>query len=122
MEKILKESGNVEKTDMTALLTDMLADDKKSIDIARVLLTEIMIKDDDYTDLTDKQIVHLAILEGILRVMPSPFLSQLIKSFKRLRKSHKRKDRQEAVKMVQSLREESEGIQSKLKNLLGVGT
>lgn len=121
IDKILKDAETIEKTEIGELLTDMLADDKKSIDIARVLLTKIMIQDDEYTDLTDRQIIHLAILEGILKIMPSPFLAQLILSFKRLRKSHKRKDRQEAVKMVQSLREEQEGIQSKLKNLLGVG-
>lgn len=116
------EVEQIEKMDIGELLSDMLADDKKSIDVARILLTKIMIEDDDYTDLTEKQIIHLAVLEGILEIIKSPFLRQLITSFKRLRKSHKRKDRQEAVKMVQSLKEEQEGLQSKLKNLLGVGT
>lgn len=107
--------------DIDALFVDMLADDKKSIDIARALLTKIMISNDDYTDLDSKQVIHLSILEGIVRVIKSPFLEQLIVSFKRLRKSHKRQDRKEAVKMVQSLKEEQEGLQSKFRNLLGVG-
>lgn len=122
MSDIIDKVSQVEtSTDVENLLNDMLADDKKSIDIARTLLTKIMIQDDDYTDLSEKQIVHLAVLEGILRIIKSPFLEQLIASFKRLRKSHKRQDRKEAVKMVQSLKEEQEGLQSKLKNLLGVG-
>ena len=112
----------LEKMSVHELLTDMIADDKKSIDVARILITKMMIEEDDYTDLTEKQIIHLAVLEGILKIIKSPFLEQLIKSFKRLRKSHKRKDRQEAVKMVQALKEEEQGLQSKLKNLLGVGT
>ncbi len=115
-------STEVDTKEIRELLTDMIADDKKSIDIARTLLTKMMIEEDDYTDLSEKQIIHMAILEGILKIINSPFLEQLTKSFKRLRKSHKRQDRKEAVKMIQSLKEEQEGLQSKLKNLLGVGT
>ena len=77
--------------------------------------------DDDYTDLSEKQIIHLSVLESIQKIIKSPFLKQFIESFKRLRKSKNRQDRKEAVKMVQSLREEQDGMQSKLRNLLGVG-
>jgi len=107
---------------LSTLLTDMVADDKKSIDIARTILTEIMTLNDDYTDLSEKQIIHLSVLESVQSIIESPFLKQFIESFKRLRKSKNRQDRKEAVKMVQSLREEQEGMQSKLRNLLGVGT
>lgn len=107
--------------DRVNLLTDMVAGDKKSIDIARTIITEIMTQDDDYTDLTDKQVIYLGILETVAEILDDPFLKLFCKRFKVLRKSRNRKDRQEAVKMVQSLREESEGLQSKLKDMLGVG-
>ncbi len=113
---------SVDSSTLELLLTDMLADDKKSIDIARVLVTKIMTSDDDYTDLDAKQIIHLTILEAIATKLNSPFLLKFVEVFKRLRKSYKRQDRKEAVKMLQSLKEEQEGLQSKLKNLLGVGT
>lgn len=103
------------------LLTDMIGDDKKSIDIARILLTKIMTENDEYSDFTEKQIVHLSVLMAIAVKLKSKFLLEFLKNFIKYRKSLKRQDRKEAVKMNQALKEEQEGIQSKLKNLLGLG-
>lgn len=104
------------------LFSDMIADDKKSLDIARALITKKMIEQDEYTDLSNKQVVHLAVLETIAHIFQEPFLLKLCERFKILRKSVNRNDRKEGVKMIQSLKEEQENLQSKLKNLLGVGT
>lgn len=111
-----------EKVDLDQLLTDMIGDDKKSIDIARVLLTKIMTQDDEYTDLTEKQVVHLSVLMAIAIKIKSVFLLAFCKHFIKYRKSLKRQDRKEAVKMNQALKEEQESLQSKFKNLLGLGT
>jgi len=120
-EAIVTNPNRTQEDNRSRLIEDMISEDKKSIDIARTIITEIMTQDDDYTDLSEKQIIHLGILETIAEILNDPFLRLFCKRFKVLRKSKNRKDRQEAVKMVQSLREEQDGIQSKLKDLLGVG-
>ena len=118
-DNLLKSEDRIK--DRYNLLQNMIADDKKSIDIARAVITDIKTTDDDYTDLSDKQIIYLSILETIAEIINDNFLRLFCKRFKTLRKSRGRKDRQEAVKMVQALREESEGLQSKFKDMLGVG-
>ncbi len=112
---------NNRREEQRRILDEMIADNKKSIDIARTILTEVVTANDEFTDLTDKQVVHLAILEVIANEIDNDFLKKFCERFKILRKSRGRQDRKEIVKMAQSLREEQEGIQSKLKDMLGVG-
>ena len=98
---------------------DMVVEDRKSIDIARSKMTEQMTKDSEFTDLSEKQVVCVAILESIAEHLDSKFLTRFIANFLKFRKSVKRRDRKELVQMMQSLKEEDQSIKSRFSELLG---
>lgn len=99
----------------------MIKRDKASADIARIVIAKKMIEFSDATDLTEKQVVCLTILEAINHMLNSKFLSKLIVCFKHNRKSLKRKDRKEFVEMFKTIGEEEKSKFEKVRDMLGIG-
>lgn len=108
-----------EKTKTT--LEDMLKRDKASADVARIVIAEKMIEFSDATDLTEKQVISLTILESINALLESKFLETVIDRFKKNRKSLKRRDRKEFVEMFKHIAEEEKTRLDKVRDMLGVG-
>lgn len=100
---------------------EMLKRDKASADVARIVIAEKMIEFSDATDLTEKQVVSLTILESINSLLGSKFLRVLIDRFKKNRKSLKRRDRKEFVEMFKHIAEEEKTRLEKVRDMLGVG-
>ena len=100
---------------------EMLKRDKASADVARIVIAEKMIEFSDATDLTEKQVVSLTILESINALLNSKFLGVLIDRFKKNRKSLKRRDRKEFVDMFKHIAEEEKTRLEKVRDMLGVG-
>lgn len=100
---------------------DMLKRDKASADVARIVIAEKMIEDSDATDLTEKQVISLTILESINALLKSKFLETVIVRFKKNRKSLKRRDRKEFVEMFKHIAEEEKTRLEKVRDMLGVG-
>ena len=100
---------------------EMLKRDKASADVARIVIAEKMIEFSDATDLTEKQVVSLTILEAINELLGSKFLGVVIDRFKKNRKSLKRRDRKEFVEMFKHIAEEEKTRLEKVRDMLGVG-
>ena len=100
---------------------DMLKRDKASADVARIVIAEKMIEYSDATDLTEKQVISLTILESINELLGSKFLATVIDRFKKNRKSLKRRDRKEFVEMFKHIAEEEKTRLEKVRDMLGVG-
>ena len=98
---------------------EMIKRDKASADIARIVIAEKMIAESDATDLTEKQVISLTILEGINALLKSKFLDVVISRFKRNRKSLKRKDRKEYVEMFKTIAQEEKTNLQKVRDMLG---
>jgi len=106
---------------MKSTFEDMLKRDKASADVARIVIAEKMIEFSDATDLTERQVVSLTILESINALLKSEFLTVLIDRFKKNRKSLKRRDRKEFVEMFKHIAEEEKTRLEKVRDMLGVG-
>jgi len=100
---------------------DMMKRDKASADVARIVIAEKMIEFSDATDLTEKQVISLTILEAINAMLKSKFLKVVIDRFKKNRKSLKRRDRKEFVEMFKHIAEEEKTRLEKVRDMLGVG-
>lgn len=105
--------------DIEETLEKLLIGDKKAIDIALILLTKVMTREDYASDFTPKQVLALSILQSVQDKVKVKFLGSFIIAFIRSRKSVSRKSRKEYENMYRNIQFDTEESRiSKFKNWL----
>lgn len=94
--------------DIDETLEKLLVGDKKATDIALILLTKVMTREDYASDFTPRQVLALSMLQAVQDKVNVTFLGSFLLAFIRSRKSVSRKSRKEYENMYRHLEFDAE--------------
>ncbi len=108
------------REDVEKTIISMLKEDYEATEVAKIAIVQALTANDEFSDLSEEQVLYLAILSTLAQHFKSPFLQRFAALYIRYRKSKGRNDRRELVKAFESLQRDDEGLRTKVSSLLGL--